>query len=295
MSEFWTLLQDSSAGFVRQAFFLGALASVAFGLVGTMVVARRLSYLAGAIAHASLGGIGAALYAQRVWQWEWVEAVHGAVFAAILAGGLIALVRRWAADREDTLIGALWAVGMSLGLVFLALIPGYADPMAFLVGDILLVSTDDLVRVAVLDAVLIVLLIAFFSRLRAVCFDEEFAALRGLRVHLYYLVLLLVIGLTVVLLLSVVGVVLVVALLTLPAAAAGRLTHSLGPMLAVGVLMAFISIWGGLTVSFVRDWPTGPSIVLLSALLYLLVSSGKSLWRCWRGRRMASATSGLTS
>lgn len=272
MNEFWQLLNGPSGGFVQLALAMGALASIAFGVVGSLVVARRLSYLAGAIAHASLGGVGVALYLQRAIGWSWVDPVHGALVAAILSGLAMAAVRSAAPDREDTLVGALWAVGMALGLLFLAATPGYADPMAFLVGDILLIAQADLWRVAVLDGVLLMTLIGFYPRIQALCFDEEFARLRGVPTGLYYLLLLIFIGLTVVLLLSIVGLVLVVALLTLPPAIAGRFTRSLGPMMIGAVFISLVCVWTGIGMSFVRDWPTGPSIVLLAAVAYLVVS-----------------------
>lgn len=283
MSEFWQLLTGPSGGFVLLALAMGALASVAFGVVGCLVVARRLSYLAGAIAHASLGGIGAALYLQRTAGWTWAEPVYGALLAAVLSGLAMAAVRAAAPEREDTLVGALWAVGMALGLLFLAATPGYADPMTFLVGDILLISEADLWRVALLDALLLVALIGFFPRIQALCFDEEFARLRGVSTGLYYLVLLIFIGLTVVLLLSVVGLVLVVALLTLAPATAGRFTRSLAPMMLGAVLISLLCVWSGIGLSFVRNWPTGPSIVLLAAIGYLGVSG--AFWL--RGRYLS--------
>lgn len=279
MSELWQWITDPEADFVRSAFLLGLLASIAFGGVGSIVVVRRLGYLAGAIAHASLGGVGAALYLDRVLGWTWVHPILGAMVASLCAGALMAAIRRFAPEREDTLIGAIWAVGMSAGFLLLSLVPGYADPMAYLVGDILLVSERDLFWGCLLDVTLIALLVIFYRRLQAVCFDEEFAELRGLRVEAYYLLILLTISLTVVLLLAVVGLVLVVALLTLPAATAGRLTRSLGGMMLGGVLIALVSVWGGMSASFVLDWPTGPVIALLAAALYLLTSLGVAIRR----------------
>jgi len=178
-------------------------------------------------------------------------------------------VRRWFSDREDTLLSALWAIGMSVGLIFLAFTPGYANPSDFLFGNLLLVAPGDLVRIAILDGVVLAVLVVFFPAWQAASFDEEFARLRGVRVELFSLLLIVLVSLTVVLLLAVVGLILVVALMTLPAAAAGRFTRSLGSMMIGATAICALCVTSGMGVSYALDWPTGPSIVLLSGAIYL--------------------------
>ena len=152
--------------------------------------------------------------------------MHGALISAIVSALFIGLVSLYAEQREDTAIGAIWAVGMAIGLVFLARTPSYVDPMSYIWGDILLISRGDLWLIGALDLVVVVLCIFFYNKLLAICFDEEFPRLRGVRSELHYLMLLCLTALTVVLLVDVVGIVLVIALLTLPAAVAGALCAS---------------------------------------------------------------------
>src|SRR3990172_6219130 len=111
--------------FLQHALLAGLLAGVACGVVGSYVVTRRISYIAGGIAHCVLGGIGAARYFQRVQGWESFEPLYGALIAALLAAWIIGLVSMRAAEREDTAISALWAVGMATGLIFITRTPGY--------------------------------------------------------------------------------------------------------------------------------------------------------------------------
>jgi zinc transport system permease protein len=259
-------------GFLWLALVVGLGSSVAFGALGTVIVAKRLAYLAGAVAHASIGGIGVCLYLSQARGWTWLDPLWGGAVLSIFAGLAMEAVRRWAPDREDTLLSALWATGMSVGLVFLAFTPGYANPTDFLFGNLLLVTPSDLWRVAVLDVIVVGTLVAFFPAWQAASFDEEFARLRGVRVELFSALLVVLVSLSVVLLLAVSGLILVVALMTLPAAAAGRFTRSLGTMMVGATVVCALSITGGLGLSYALDWPSGPSVVLLAAAAYLLAS-----------------------
>lgn len=272
MIEFIDALRNPDVPFLRYALVTGVLASVAFGMIGTYVVARRITYIAGAIAHSVLGGIGAALYLQSRMGWEWCQPMIGAVLAALLAALVIGVVSLYARQREDTVIGALWAIGMAVGLLFLAKTPDYVDPMSYLFGDILLITQRDMWVVLALDAVVVGLGVFFYNKFLAVCFDEEFARLRGVRVEAHYLLLLCLTALTIVLLVRVVGIVMVIALLTLPAAVAGQFSRRLWQMMLLSVVLCAAFTVGGLGVSYIYDMPSGPTIIVLAGLVYLGVS-----------------------
>jgi zinc transport system permease protein len=270
MSEFLDALADPQLSYLRYAVLTGLMASIAFGVVGTFVVARRITYIAGAVSHSCLGGIGAALFLQSAVGWTWCDPMAGAVVAAVLAALTIGLVTLYAREREDTVIGALWAVGMAVGILFISSAPVYVDPMSYLFGNIQFLGPRDFWFVVALDVVVLLLGGLFYHKLQAVCFDEEFARLRGVRVEVYYLLLLLLTALTVVLLLQVVGIVLMIALLTLPAAVAGRLGRKLWQMMALAVVLCALFVGGGLALSYPYNLPAGPTIIVLAGAVYLL-------------------------
>ena len=99
--------------FLQYALLSGVLISLACGIIGSYVVVRRISYIAGAIAHTVLGGMGAARYMQVVHGWEGFDPLYGALAAALLAAVAIGVVSLRAKEREDTVISAIWAVGMA--------------------------------------------------------------------------------------------------------------------------------------------------------------------------------------
>jgi len=279
MHEFLNALLDPGFPFLRYAFIAGVLASIAFGIIGTYVVARRITYIAGAISHSVLGGIGPALYLKHALGVEWMHPMYGAVAAALLSALVIGLVSMYARQREDTVIGAVWATGMAVGLLFIAKTPGYVDLMSYLFGNIMLVGRQDLWLVAGLDVAVVALGLVFYNKFLAVCFDEEFALLRGVHVGLYYVLLLCLTALTVVLLITVVGIVMVIALLTLPAAVAGQFARRLWQMMALSVLLCLGFIAAGLGISYTHDLLSGPTIIVLAAITYLLVAAGSRLAR----------------
>ncbi len=262
MDGFFTAL--SQHGFLQTAVATALLASIGCGIMGTYVVVKRIAFIAGGIAHSVLGGMGAAVYFG-------FEPLHGALPAAIAAALLIGWVRlRWRA-QEDTLISALWAIGMAVGVLFIAKAPGYqADLMSYLFGNILLVPRESLWFMAALDLLLLIIVAAYHRQFLAVVFDEEFARLRGIPVGFFYLLLLVLVAVTVVLLIQVVGLILVLALLTLPAAVAGHYVHSLGRMMLIATLLGAVLSIAGLGMSYGPNLPAGPTIILLAGGVYVL-------------------------
>jgi zinc transport system permease protein len=271
MIEFFKALADPDLTFLRYALAVGLLASIAFGIIGTFVVAKRISNIAGAISHSVLGGIGAGMFLQVVVGWSWCSPLLGAVAAALGSALLIGWVSLYTRQREDTVISALWSVGMAVGLLFLAKTPGYTDPMSYLFGNILLISKFDLWLVLGLNVLVVGLAFFFYHQFLAVCFDEEFARLKGVPTQFFYLLLLCLTALTVVLLVRVVGIVMVIALLTLPSAVATYFSRRLWQMIIISILfcMAFTGI--GLAISYVHNLPSGPTIILLAAGVFLAV------------------------
>lgn len=267
-----TFLTDlAGSPLLQRALLAGLLASIAAGVVGSYVVARRITYIAGSIAHCVLGGLGLARYLQVNYGLTWCAPRYGAIVAALLAAAIIGWISLRARQREDTVIGALWAIGMAVGLVFIQKTHGYnQDLMSYLFGDILLVSRGELLAMLVLDGVVVGLGLLFYRQFLAVCFDEQFARLRGVPVDFYYLLLLGLTALAVVLLVEVVGIVLVIALITLPVAMAGNLTRSLRRMMALSVLASMVLCSSGLALSYGPDLPPSAVIILLAGVAYLL-------------------------
>lgn len=266
MTDFF--LFEPEWAFLRFAILVGICISPALGVIGTMVVTRRISSLAGACTHAALGGFGLALFLQRVCMLEWFTPTLGAVIGAVAAAVAVGIVSICAKEREDTVIGAVWAIGMSIGLLFLDRTPGYVDWQGYLFGSILLLTENDLTMTLILDAVILIPTIIFFPALLALAFDDTFAKLRGIKVTVLYLGLLILTALTIVLLINLVGIMLVIALLTLPSASAACFASHLRTNMILSTVFNAILISAGLLLSSIWELPSGPMIVVLSGLVY---------------------------
>ena len=208
-----------------------------------------MSLIAGSVAHTAFGGLGIGYYLG-------LNPLLGAVVFSLLASSTVALFRKKARNRLDTLLSALWATGMALGLVFMFLTPGYAaDLFSYLFGNILLVSSLDLAMIVVLDGVILVTVFLMYNPFLAVAFDEEHAEVCNLPVLVVDLVLLGLIALTVVTVIRVVGIVLMIALLTMPAAVAQLYRKTVkGMMIAASSCRAITSgSMSGSVISAVRE------------------------------------------
>tara|TARA_R110002096_G_scaffold4493_16_gene20923 strand:+ start:24416 stop:25249 length:834 start_codon:yes stop_codon:yes gene_type:complete len=267
MTEFFETIRDVPV--IRYALLAGIVASPIFGVVGTFVVTRRIGYIAAAIAHSILGGIGAAIYFNRAHDITWLTPMLGAIFASIISALVIGWVSLKFREREDTIISAIWAGGMAVGLLFLFHTPGKGVNLeSYIFGNILLTSKSDVIATCVLGAIVLIVVGLFYHKLVAVCFDEEFVRLRDVSSAFYYLLLLVLTGICMVLLVRVAGIVLSLALIILPAATACRFARRMWAIMLTAIGLSMIYNAGGLIVSYQLDQPTGPFIVVSASAVY---------------------------
>jgi zinc transport system permease protein len=287
------MIEALSQPFFQRVLLAGLLASVSCGVIGSLVVARRISSLAGGISHAAFGGVGLG-YLLRF------DPTLGAALFGVAAGAVIGLADRRLRSGLDTLISIVWAVGMALGILFVALAPGYApDLTSYLFGSLLLVPWKYVAWIAAVDVLALAGVGLLFKEFQAIAFDDEFAEVVGLPVERLFLGLLGLTALSVVVLMRVVGVILAIALLTLPAAASRQWTRSLPPMMAGATALCAACTGGGLLLSYALSGsaavhaPPGPLIVLLAAAAFAVSSALRRFAVGARATRALDAPPGL--
>jgi zinc transport system permease protein len=257
--------------FLLMALGSGLLASIVGGIMGSYVITKRISFISGSISHSLLAGVGVSVYLLRAHNILWFDPLQGALFAAIISALFIGIVHQYSKEREDAVIAAIWSIGMAVGILFLAKTPGFSVELSnFLIGNLLWTTRQDLLLLVLLDAVVIISCILLHSKLLALSFDEEQAALQGVRVKFLNLFLLILVAITVVVLMQVVGIILTMTMLTLPATIASLFSRKLVQMMFLGVIVSAIACIFGLAIAFSYDLPCGATIAAVTGGGYII-------------------------
>src|SRR5574344_1687915 len=222
--------------FIQNAIIAGVLISIAAGIIGSLVVVNKITFLTGGIAHSAYGGIGLAVYLG-------IPILFGATIFAIITAILIAIITLKNKSRIDAIIGMMWASGMAIGIVFIDITPGYnVDLMSYLFGSIIAVSSEDLICMSLLD-IFIVIIVVFF-----------------------YTLILILASLCVVAAIKAVGLILVIALLTIPTYLAETFANKLSNMMIISSILATMFTLCGLVISYLYDISSGASIIMVSVV-----------------------------
>ena len=262
------LLQYS---FFQHALLGSLLTAIACGIVGTYIVSRRLVFISGGITHASFGGLGLGFYLGMN------PILMAMVFSILSAFGV-----EWASKtqniREDSAIAGIWSLGMALGVIFIFLTPGYAPNLsAYLFGNILTVSTNDLLWIALLALVLVLLFSLFSREIVYVAFDHDFARTQGLPVKVIEYAMMCFIAMTIVLSIRLVGIMLLMSLLTLPQITVNLLTSDFRKIIFGSIAIGFLGCVAGLVLSYFLNVPSGAFIILVLVLFFLVVKAIKAV------------------
>ena len=250
--------------FFRHALWSSLLMSVACGLVGTYVVARRLVFISGGITHASFGGLGIAFYLG-------IPPFLGALGFAVLSAFGVEWTSRSYRVREDSAIAAVWSLGMAVGMIFLVLTPGYAPNLSsYLFGNILTVSASDIAWTTVFVTALCVLYICMYREIVYSAFDREFALTQGVPVRVVECMMTVCIAITIVLSIRLVGIMLLMSMLTVPQMTVNLFTADFRRMIAGSILLGLCACVAGLFLSYYIRIPSGTFIIILLIAFFLL-------------------------
>jgi len=255
--------------FLRNALISSIIASVVCGIIGTIIVEKKLVSMSGGIAHASFGGIGLGYLLG-------IEPIVGGLIFAVIAALSISKIRRATKTKSDTLIGMFWAVGMALGILFISMSPGYQPDMtSYLFGDILTVSTEYIKIMSVLGLLIVLIISSAFNYWKAYLFDEEYLKIMGINIVRLEYLLFILISLSIVILIKVVGIILAIALLTIPPAISKLFTKDLKKIMALSIIFGIILSFLGLYISYTLDIPSGSTIILVAVTFFLITSLAK--------------------
>ncbi|MCB8919190.1 MAG: metal ABC transporter permease [Pseudomonadales bacterium] len=265
MSVLEWFMNPLSYGFFGRALLAAILVGVVSSVLGTYVVLRGMAFFGDALAHTILPGVVFAFL------WGWPLAV-GALLMGILTALGIGFITERSALKEDTAIGVIFAGFFALGVAMLSASGNYTVDLAhFLFGNLLGVSSGDLWVIGVLGGLVLLVIFFFYKEFLVVSFDPVLATTLRLPTTFLRYLLLVLIAITIVVSLQVVGIALMLAMFVTPAAAASLLTRRLPSMMVLAALIGAVSGVVGLYSSFYLNIASGPAVVLVATLLFVLV------------------------
>lgn len=259
------LLEPLQYAFMQRSLVIALLVGLVCAVVGSYLMVQRLALLGDAISHSVLPGLAIAFMVGA-------NIFVGAFIAGMLSTVAIAWIRTRSPIKEDAAMGIVFSAFFALGITLITLVQksNKIDLNHFLFGNILSVTTAEVVQTAVIVAIVLAVVVALYKELLFYTFDPAGAQAAGLPVNLLNFGLMLLIALTIVASMKAVGVILVLALLVTPGAAAYLLTKRLYQVMLVGAAIAMFSSVSGMYLSYFYNLPSGPAIVLVASGIFLL-------------------------
>ncbi len=258
-----TLTEPFSYPFMQQALVAVLLAGLNCALIGTYVVLRRMSFLGGALGHTILPGVAFAFL-------KGFNLFLGALGASLLTALGVAALSSQKRVREDTAIGVVLAGMFALGVLLMSMADSSRDFSAIVFGSVLGVTASDLILVASVTAILLITLVLYHKELELSSLDPEYARVIGINPNRMRLLVLVLASLAVVSAVQVIGALLTIALLITPAACGALMMKSVFKIMIHGSIVAMISGYAGLTLSYYYDVSSGACIVLVATGIFLI-------------------------
>lgn len=252
--------------------------------LGVFIVLRRAVFVGAALAQVSSLGVALALFASGL-----LEASQGlhfhvapqpvALVLTVIAAVAMAVQRREGAIPRETLIGVAYAAASGLAILVVALSThAESEVLNLMFGNVLAIDSGEVLQLAALGLVVGTVHLLFFKEFLFVSFDPDMAMALGVRERLWNVLLFLTIGITISLAIRAAGALVVFDFLVLPAATALVMRQGLRAAFALAVAAGLTSAFAGISISYVADLPTGPTIVAVSAALMLVVAGLRRLF-----------------
>lgn len=248
--------------FMKNALLAIILVAPLFGLVGTMIVNNKMSFFSDAMGHCTLTGIaiGVMLGVENY-------AVSMLAFAILFAIGIASIIES-DVSSSDTIIGVFSSAGIAVGIVILSANGGFSKYSGYLVGDILSITKNEILLLAIIFLVVISVWIFSFNKLMLASLNADMAKSKRINVKLYKNLFAVLIALIVTVSIKWVGMLIINSLLVLPAAAAKNIVKSMRAYHIVSMLFSLFSGICGLVLSYYMGTSAGATIVLISSIIF---------------------------
>ena len=258
------MLELFAYDFMQRSLLAAAMVGGLCSVIGVFVVLRGLAFMGAGTAHAAFAGVALGFLV------GWPP-----LLMAIFFGLATVWITGWMEEKGrmklDVSIGILYTATMALAILFIGLMKTYnAEIYGYLFGNVLAVTSEELLTIAGLSLVVIGAIVLFSKELYFIAFDQEMAEASGVPARRIFFLLLTLVALTVVISLKTVGAILVFAMILIPASTAYQLTHSLSTLTWYSVLFGITCSVGGVIISSYWDIPSGPAIVLLATVLFFV-------------------------
>ncbi|QEN07862.1 metal ABC transporter permease [Oceanispirochaeta crateris] len=257
------ILEPLQYGFFQRGLMAGMIVAFSCGVLSAFIVWRGMAFIGDALAHAVLPGIVISIILG-------IHVLIGALGAAMLSVIGIGSLTRHKGFKEDTAIGVIFAGAFALGILLMSKVASFKDLSHILFGNILGVSTFDVILISTVGILVVLGISLFYKELLVTSFDPTHAQAIGLSPQLIHFGLLFLVAATTVLATQTVGVVLVMALLVTPAASASLLVKKLSKIIVLSTCFSMLSILLGFYISYYNDLASGATIVLVLTLFFFL-------------------------
>ncbi|HPG92356.1 MAG TPA: metal ABC transporter permease [Clostridia bacterium] len=259
--------------FLQKAILASLLTSIVAGIIGVIIVQKKLVMMTGGIAHTTYGGVGLGYLLG-------IEPILGGFLFAIGAAFGIGYLKRKGGVDTDILIALFWSLGMAAGVAFIGFMPGYPpDITSYLFGNILSVTWFDLIMMGALTIIVTLSILVFLVDWKTYLFDSEFAYVRGMKTGFMEYWLLILVALTVVVLIRAAGIMLVISMLTAPAASARQLSKKFSVNIALAIGFGVVYCLIGLALSYILNIASGATIIAVSVLGFCLCMAGGKIFK----------------
>lgn len=250
--------------FLQNAILASIFVSIVCGVIGVVIVEKKLIMMSGGIAHTAYGGVGLAY-------WLSFSPMLGAILFSVLAAFGIGFVRQKNSKNQDVFIALVWSLGMSLGVLFISFMDKYPPNLTtYLFGNIITVTRPEVIIMLILTLIVLFVFIMLFNDFKMIIFDEEFAKVIGVKTTFLNYLLLVMVALSIVILIKAVGIILVIAMLSVPAGTAALFTNKFSKRIFISIGLGICYSLVGLFFSYILDIASGATIVILATIVYFI-------------------------
>lgn len=249
--------------FMKNALIAIVLSSPLFAILGTMIVNNKMAFFSDALGHSALTGIAIGMLFG-------ISNNIAMIVFAIIFSILLNLVKHKTAYGADTIISVFSSIAIALGLAILAGVGNFNKYSSYLIGDILGISQDEIIYLAIAFIVILLVWIFLFNKIHTISINTSIAKSKGINVLLIDNIFVISIAIIVMLSIKWIGILLINSLLILPAASSRNIAKNMRQYHLFAIIISLVSGIAGILISYYINVPTGPAIVILSGVFYFI-------------------------